>query len=241
MARKKRKTFGDYAKYMNKLLRFAYQRRYLSHLIKVDSPDPIATGVGRVFTESEIKALWGVMNDETRDQFVLCYECFMRLREALYLTWDRVDLNEKEISLRASDVKTGSRTGKGRTFRASHNAIERLRIRYEQRSSDKWVFPSRVDSSKPVEDNKTAWRAAKRRCAITGRARWHDLRHTAISRSLLERGMDPILVSEYAGVSLKTLQRVYLHSTAKQTAAIANSLSVFGEKGSQAGHKRKTV
>jgi integrase len=209
---------------MNAVLNYAHSQAWgPSKLVKLPNPDAI-TRAGRVYTESEIESLWAVMGEETRDQFALCFECMMRLREALYLAWDRINLETGEITLRAEDVKTGSKTGRGRSFIASPMALARLRQRRaETRSS--YVFPNPKGSG-PIRSNKTAWRAAKRKAGITGRARWHDLRHTALSRALLDARVNVVLVSEYAGVSIKTLQRVYLHSDSSKTATVADAVSV---------------
>lgn len=224
--KKNRKSFWDYTVYMNMILRYAYKNRYAPHLLTLKNNDPIKTDSGRVFTEEEIKSLWEVMNEDTRDQFILSYECFMRLREVLYLEWNRIDFRHKTITLRKEDVKTGSRTGKGRTFRVSEAAFKRLSKRAEQPLKSEFVFPSPVDPSKPVEDNKTAWVAAKRAAKIKGRARWHDLRHTAITRALLENKTNPLLVSEYAGLSMRTIQKVYLHAKFEHTASVANVVKI---------------
>lgn len=226
-ARKKRSTFADYAKDMNLLLRYAYRQRYVSHLLTLPNPDPVGKVIGRVFTKDEISGLWAAMNEETRDQFILCYECFMRLREALYLTWDRVNLETGVITLRPEDVKTGSKTGKGRSFRISDHALKRLQARAKTRKGKSpFVFPSPSDRTQPVHQNKTAWKAAKKKAKVMGRARWHDLRHTALSRALLELKADIVLVSEYAGVSVKTLQRVYLHATHEHTREVSKLVKI---------------
>lgn len=224
--KKKRKTFADYAKNMNLVLRYAYRQRYVSHLLVLPNPDSGHQKAGRVFTKEEISRLWNVMNEDTRDQFALCFECFMRLREALYLTWDRVNLETGVITLRPEDVKTGSKTGKGRSFIASPNALERLRAR-RQRVGGPFVFPSPTDPLKPMHSNKKAWLTAKENAKVKGRARWHDLRHSALSIALLDSRAEPVLVSEYAGVSLRTIQRVYLHSTHEKTAAVAGAVKIF--------------
>lgn len=226
--KKSRKSFEDYSKHFNKLMRFAYERKYATHLITFPNPDGKKESIGRVYTMEEISALWDVMNDETRDQFVLCFESMMRLREALRLTWDRVCLKTGKITLRAVDVKTGSKTGRGREFVMSPHALERLRTRYSMsRPSSLYVFPSKGRKDRPTHYNKTAWTLAKKAAGIKGRARWHDLRHTAISRALLEARLSPLHVSEYAGVSLQTIQRVYLHSKAEQTQEVSKALNIL--------------
>lgn len=224
--RKERTTFNDYAVYMNMLIRYAYNQKYITHVIKLPFDDEIKES-GRVYTEKELTALSAAMNDECRDQFILSYYCAMRLREVLYLTWDRVDLKTGLITLGKDDVKTGSKTGKGRSFICGELALIRLRKRFENRVKGAvYVFPSPTDPKRPIEDNKTAWRAAKRRAGINGKARWHDLRHTAITNMLMVHKQLPIYVSRYAGVSLRTIERVYLHSKAEQTRSVGQVLRI---------------
>lgn len=225
--RKSRKTFFDYQKNMNLVLHYAYDQRYVSHRVELPNPDTHKPA-WRLYTDAEISALWRVMNEETRDEFSLCFECFMRLREALYLTWDRVDLKTGVVTLRPEDVKTGSKTGKGRAFIVSALALARLRAR-RKRIEGPWVFP-RPDGKAPVHSNKTAWRQAKKLAGITGKARWHDLRHSALSKALLDSGADIVRVSEYSGVSIKTLQRVYLHSTPQKTEAVSRAVRIIRKK-----------
>ncbi len=238
--RKPREKFYDYVKDMNIALNYAYQRKYTTHLIRLPNPDSqIGKRPGRVYTGEEVAALWSHMSDDLKDQFALCFECFMRLREALYLTWDRVDLKTGVVTLRSQDVKTGSKTGKGRSFRLSPRALERLRAR-RVRVPGPLVFPSSTSGEQSVDSNKTAWRNAKKKAGIKGRARWHDLRHSAISIALLDSLADPVLVSEYAGVSLRTIQQVYLHSTHEKTASVANSVKINISRKCEKSVKRKS-
>lgn len=229
-AKGKRTTFFDYMKNMNILMRYAYEQKYVSHLISFPNPDA-KKETGTVLRTEEIRQLYNVMGDTTRDQFVLSYECCMRLREVLYLTWDRVDLESGEITLRAQDVKTGSKTGRGRTFIMTANALQRLRTRKaNQVPTSPYVFPSRTGKG-PVDANTTAWENAKAAVLKVNPAfqhwvRWHDLRHTAISRMLLELGMNIVKVSEYVGTSVMTLQRVYLHSKAEHTRSVTEGLRI---------------
>lgn len=225
-----RKTFHDFSKHMNILMRWAYNKKYVTHCIQFKNPDKGKAHEDRVYTDAEISAMWEHMNEETRDQFVLSYECFMRLREVLRLTWDRVDLETGIVTLRKEDVKTGSRTGKGRDFVVSSHALERLRCRRREISTSPYVFPSPANSLQPIFDNKTAWRIVKENAGIKGRATWHALRHTALTKALLEKRMDPIAVSEYAGVSLKTIQRVYLHSKAHDTRDVSGAVKIEVKK-----------
>ena len=88
-----------------------------------------------------------------------------------------------------------------------------------------WGVPIR-SAMKPASNNKKAWNLAKKRAGIKGRVRWHDIRHSSLSHLLLIKKQNITKVSEYAGVSVRTLQRVYLHSTAEQTKEVGMALSV---------------
>lgn len=224
-----RKTFWDYAKHANILIRYAYEQKYIVHKITFDTPDP-KKQTGTVLSPEEIKVLFEVMGETTRDQFVLSYECCMRLREVLHLTWDRVNLKTGEITLRAEDVKTGSKTGKGRQFIVTQHALDRLRKRaMRQVPLSLWVFPSKRRPG-PVNDNKNAWNMAKKKAlkrnpSFQINARWHDLRHSSISRMLVEQGMNITMVSEYCGTAVNTLQKTYLHSKAEHTKGVTGLLT----------------
>lgn len=221
-----RSTFNDYILRVNMLMRFAYKRRYITYLAKYEFVDELKES-GRVLTDGEISSLFEAMSIDGRDQFTLAYECGMRLREMLSLTWERVNFEKETITLRRDDVKTGRKTGKGREFVITQGALERLkarRLRLADRSP--YVFPAKGNLNKPQRQNKTMWERAKRKARITGRCRWHDIRHTAITHMLMTMRQDIALVSEYVGTSVRTLQKVYLHSTAEQTRPVASALRI---------------
>lgn len=228
--RKKRKTYNDYAVYMNMLLNYAARRRYITHRAKMPFTDaPRETG--RVLSKADINRLFEAMNEDTKDWFVLAYNCAMRLREALHLTWDRVDLKDGIIRLGKENVKTGSKTGKGRSFIVPADVLERLRARRARAKSphSAFVFPAKGLPNQPQNENNKAWRDAKKRAGISGKLRRHDIRHTAITHLIFIEKIDIAVVSEYVGTSVRTLQRVYLHSTPEDTKAAA-VLKIGAEK-----------
>jgi integrase len=280
---KKRTTYFDYYKAASLIMSFAYSRRWCTHRIEFKNPDTKSKQIieskqakdipltaeeqeilelkhSRALTRAEVNALWDVMDENLRDQFALSLGCMMRLREMLHLTWDRVNLETGEITLRVQDVKTGSKTGKGRQFKMTPLAHERLKERYvrlqklaaryskssQTRASrvtwSAYVFPGwsmkEPGKDKPANQNKRAWKNALKKALIEERTRWHDLRHTGLTWALLgdpsltmeQRQLmrqEPLLVSEYAGVSLKTIQSVYLKTDAKATASVADAIRVF--------------
>lgn len=263
-----RRSFADYAKYMNILCGYAHQKKYTHFQLAFQNPDTVQKskilekmrqgdnrGVdlltpeerevlelekARLLTRDEINRLWAVFNEDMRDQFACAFGCMMRKRETLQAPWSEIDLTTGTWVLPAWRVKTGSKTGKGRSFRIAPWALERLRARHTRQAGlSRFVFPGwtkrkgdKVD--KPVGDNKRAWVAAKDRAGIKGDLRWHDIRHTALTFALLG---DPSKtdaenrlsireskqVSEFAGVSETTIRRVYLRTQVEHTQSVSTA------------------
>lgn len=224
-----RETFNDYAKSMNEALKFAKKKNYISQKVSVPYLDKKKESPGRVYTDAEIRSLWENMGPTLQLQYLMCFEAMMRLREAICLHKSRFNPATGVITLLPEDVKTGSQTGKGRSFKVSPDLHERL-IRQMNASDSPYFFPSPGNPEKPVFSNKTAWDTAKKRAGVKGR--WHDLRHSALSRALLpdENGnppeVSPMEVSLYSGTSMRTIEKVYLHNDAEKTARVSNVVKV---------------
>lgn len=223
MRKSKRHTFNDYTKYINIIFRYAYLHKYATHLLTFPVTDGEREPAWRVYSKEELTRIWKEANNVNFDlQFVLTFECFMRLREILSLSWDRVDFGNNTIILRKQDVKTGSKTKRGRVIPMSTLALELLKKRFETAES-KFVFPS---GDTFVGSNQTVWENVKKRSRIFGRARFHDLRHTALSMAVLEHKVPLIHVSKVAGTSVRTLERVYLHADVSQLREVTQSLQI---------------
>lgn len=224
LKKESRSTFNDYSKFMNIISNYAYQNKYISHLIKYPATDAEKDAIGRVYKHNELKALWAFMDDSLRPAFILSLECYMRLREVLHLEWDRVDLVNKKLTLRKQDVKTGSRCGKGRVVPLSPNAFEYL-SELKKRATTKWVFPN-PQGTGPQNENRRTWKNAKNAAKIRGRARWHDLRHTALSMAVMEKKIPLAELSKVAGVSIRTLEKVYLHAEVEHLREVTQAINI---------------
>ena len=223
--KKCRETFFDYTKFINIVFKYAYKEKFTTHFKVFPCIDGERQTFFRVYTMDEIFRLAIVMNGAIKLQFVLAFECFMRLREVLHLTWDRIDFENMSIILRAIDVKTGKKKKRGRIIPMSRNAYEML-LELKKHSTTRFVFPSPI-ANKYVDSNKYAWAKAKIAAGIRGRGRWHDIRHTAISYALLVLKICPIKVSQVSGVSLQTIMKVYLHSDIKQLREVTEKMDVY--------------
>lgn len=221
-SRKDRATFADYVKYLSKTLRHAHRKGLIDRLPQFRNPDP-KKRAGRVYSHEEAWLLLQASDLKMEAQLRLCLQGFMRLREMLFLTWDRINLETGLVRLGADDVKTGSKTGEGRDFYVNDATLVCLSL-LPRRGA--YVFPSPSDPAKPQWSNKTAWRSLKRKVGVRGKASWHSLRHTALTWALVEMKMNPLLVSKFAGVSIRTIERVYLHIRPEDTRDIGQCIVV---------------
>jgi integrase len=216
-------------KYMGIVMNYAHKCGLAPKPWSAENPDP-KRKAGRVLSEDEKTALLAVARPNLRDQLVMAMTMGMRLREHLKLSWDRVDFEAKTITLRPEDTKTK----KGRVMKMSPQVYTMLVARkagyYRHRkNSSPWVFPAPGNPSKPMHQNKSAWRTAKDSAGIEGRCRYHDLRHTFLTEcaKLVRQGeVSVVLICAYAGLSIKTFERVYLHLNHEDTAAVASMIAV---------------
>jgi integrase len=222
-----RKLFND-IKHLRMLSQLAYRKGILPRPLKIRDPDP-PREAGRRFTRQELEKLRRAANFTMRGQIDMAATMGMRRSEILLLAWDRVDMRKRTIHLRAEDTKIRRARTMG-TSQPVHSWLTERRKRQIKYPSP-WVFPSRFDHAKPARANRTAWTATKRRAKVKGR--FHDLRHTFLSATLLERKANPLHVAVYAGVSLAEIQKTYLHPSVEDTRHVAWDL------GDRLGRKSK--
>jgi integrase len=197
----------------------AFDKGFLRRPIKIDR-QTARESKGRVIEEDEIKRLLVEANETLRVQIVMALTMGMRRSEILKLTWDRVDMKKRIIKLRAIDTKTR----RAREFPISPQSFVMLQnIQGEDPRGP--VFPSRLDDSAVMKDNKTAWQACKKRAQVE--CRFHDLRHTFLTKAF-RQNVNPALICDYAGLSMSVAQKVYLHFTSDDKKDVANLVS-FGE------------
>jgi integrase len=111
-------------------------------------------------------------------------------------------------------------------FRGAHDALRALAARAVDRGSygpNEYVIPTATGAPHDSSNwSYRIWRPALREAKLKGSGyRWHDLRHTCISR-LVAEGADIALVQDVCGhSSAATTLAVYSHltDTRRQTAA----------------------
>ncbi len=146
----------------------------------------------------------------------------MRYAEILGLTWDRVDLERRQITVKAEASKSGKKriVPINETLHAELDKLKKL-----NKGKSGFVFLYQDPKSGKTRNVKTVRRAFVMACRRAGimNLRFHDLRHTAGTR-LIESGADPISVRDILGhADLKTTEG-YLHSSLKRMETAARLL-----------------
>jgi len=157
---------------------------------------------------------------------VLSLQAALRLGEIRQLQWRHIDLARRTITVAQSKTLNGE----GRVIPISELLLSTLvawDAQFPARKLSHFVFPSEkygqpkkgenakvyaIDVTRPIGTFKYAWNDVRERAGVS--CRFHDLRHTAITR-LLESGVDHMVVAEIAGWSTSTairmIREVYGH------------------------------
>lgn len=213
----RRKSFANVRKSAVMVDNFAFRKGYKKSRCDFPIDDPIKRE-GKVLKESEFRRLIEATDREDVRLFLMMgWYMGMRKNEILGLEKSRVDTKKWTIRLDAEHVKTGSKTGKGRTFSVAVPC--RKAILERMGTAGPWIFPGENPEKRLHDIKKPIWSL----CKATGiQFKPHDLRHSFLTRKLLDENKPPVLVSEYAGVSLRVIQSVYLHARPEHTAAVVD-------------------
>lgn len=215
---KDRKFFND-CKWLKSFLKQLHDDGVIHKLPKLLNPDP-RVSVGKVFTDEEVGTLLNfAQNADLHLAILMAATMGMRRGEIFGLSSSRVDLEAGMIELRREDVKTR----KARAFSIAPAVLPYLKERVQ--SGAPWIFPSKADPNKALHKDgyMTAWKNLKLTCDITGR--FHDLRHTFLTKAFAAPGANPALICHYAGLSLEVAERTYLHLTKEDSKKVAALVS----------------
>ena len=134
-----------------------------------------------------------------------------RRSEILTLRWQNVDGD----TLNLGDSKTGPR-------RVFLNAPARAILERQPRSGSVYVFPSPVDSRRPLSCNLRLWYSVRKEAGIED-VRLHDLRHTFASHAVLQ-GIPLPVVSRQLGHKQPSMTLRYAHVGDRETEAAAERI-----------------
>lgn len=140
------------------------------HFKKIDIPP--GDEVGRRLSAEELQALYDGATASFKPFLLIAMETGARRGEILYMDWQDLDLDRKMWSIPAHKCKTK----KARSIPLSDKAVKALEARRALQTEGDRVFEGWL-----VSRVVSGWKVAKRESKITGRVRFHDIRHTFAS------------------------------------------------------------
>jgi len=142
--------------------------------------------------------------DHLKPMILISLNTGMRKGEVFNLTWDKVNFNQKVITV-SGDI---AKSGKTRHIPMNNECYDTLKKWHEQSQLDiELVFPSK--NNKPFDNVKSSWTKLLELAEIKN-FRWHDMRHHFASRLVM------------AGVDLNTVRELLGHSEISMTLRYAH-------------------
>jgi integrase len=179
---------------------------------------------------------------------VLGLNTAMRSQEIKTLRWSQVDLIHKSLIVGKSKTEGGS----GRLIPLNQSAVAVLvkwASRTPEANPEHYVFPAcehhHVDPHRPITSFRTAWRNATKATGLPG-LRFHDLRHTAITKLAESLASEQTIMAIAGHVSRRMLEHYsHIRMEAKRAAVEAISQPVSEGSGAQnwaqSPHSEKTA
>jgi integrase len=140
---------------------------------------------------------------------ILALNTAMRKNEIRQLRWSQVDFERRELVVGHSKTDAGT----GRLITLNHPAFEALvhwTARFQEVKPEHYVFPwcenRHIDPSRPTKGWRTAWRHALKRAGF--HCRFHDLRHTCITKLAESQTSDSTIMSIAGHVSRQMMERL---------------------------------
>lgn len=241
--RKKNLVMFNHYKYFSSFCTYLLDQEKLSKRPKIWNPDADTEdddGCGIVYPDDTIKKMIEKADGSFKLYVSMGALMGMRSREITALKKDRIFIGSDIIKLKAIDVKTGSKTKKGRTIPIPSFVKDLLLKQISDTKESDFLFPNfrYREGDRPMDRGgfKKLW--DELRCDVgfpTGR--FHDLRHTYATKALSNPLINPALVCKALGMSMATAEKVYLHFRDDHFRLItANfSYSDFGLSGTNLG------
>lgn len=171
---------------------------------------------------------------------VLALNTAMRSNEIKTLRWSQIDLVQRSLVVGKSKTEAGS----GRLIPLNQSAVAALvtwASRTPEASPEHFVFPAcenhKTEPSRPVTSFRTAWRNATKSAGIPG-LRFHDLRHTAITKLAESMASEQTIMAIAGHVSRRMLELGWMPSGRRSRPSRSPFLRGVGHK---SGHSRKIL
>jgi integrase len=201
--------------------------------------------IGRALSADEVhRLLTAAKKSRSRSLYpavLLSLHTGLRNAELRHLRWRQIDLLERQIIV----GKSKTAAGEGRMIPLSNTAFEALqewRHQFPDAQPAHFVFPterygldgeegylsgkraaSETDPTKPIGSWKTAWTKARQAAKV--QCRWHDMRHTFVSKMAEGQASEATIMALAGHMSRKMMER-YSHTRAEAKRAAITVLDV---------------
>jgi integrase len=193
---------------------------------------PEGPGSMRIVSHEEQQGYMAIANPLVRDVATLMVETGMRPEEVFSIRAENVHLEKRYLF-----VPSGKTRFARRNVPLTEATIEVLKRRIAAARSP-FVFPHRLDSSRPVTTVFVGHRKALHDSGIEPRFRLYDFRHTFGSRSAMA-GVDLPTLKELMGHSTITMTIRYVHPTPEHKREAVRKLEQFNAEQLFAQYERR--
>lgn len=197
--------------------------------------------IGRAMTDEEETRLLAACESNLllRTVVSLALNTALRKNEIRTLRWRQINLLERTLTVGRTKTEGGS----GRLIplnSVAYAALIRWAGRFPTAGLEEFVFPacedarldsekpdtSKIDPSQPIKSWRTAWRRALKDAGLS--IRFHDLRHTCITKLAEGQASEQTLMSIAGHLSRKMLEHYsHIRMAAKRTALEAIARPAF--------------
>jgi len=241
----RRKSEGASARTLNKELQVLRQilKRYklwanLQGDVKFERE---SDHIGKAITEEQEAELLAACESNLllRSVVSIALNTALRKNEIRTLQWQQIDLIQRTLTVGRTKTEGGS----GRTIplnSVAYGALVCWASRFPEAKPENFVFPSceaagierehpdteRIDPSRPIKSWRSAWRRALKDAGLS--IRFHDLRHTCITKVAEGQASEQTLMSIAGHLSRKMIEHYsHIRMAAKRTALDAIVKPVF--------------
>jgi integrase len=186
-----------------------------------------------------------------RTVVTLALNTALRKNEIRTLRWGQIDLLGRTLTVGRTKTEGGS----GRAIplnSVAYTALVRWASQFPEAKPDDYVFPacenarfdcpkpdaSKIDPTRPIKSWRTAWRRAVKEAGLN--IRFHDLRHTCITKLAEGQASEQTLMSIAGHLSRKMLEHYsHIRMAAKRTALKPSQSPFLTRVGHKIGHSRR--
>jgi integrase len=176
--------------------------------------------VGQALTDDDQKQLFAAARSKPEWIFAyvasaLAFYCGLRACEIRGLQWKHVDWENARIQIRRSKTPAGGRDPSlndacARALRELHSRAKVVGFA----DTEHYLFPwhgrdKKLDPSRPMTTWRSAWRSLRKSAGLD-HVRFHDGRHTALTR-LAEKGQPDWVIQAQMGHVSPAMMRTYSH------------------------------